>query len=241
MSSRIRPFPIVGLHGAPALVPPGSTLASFQKAIDCGATMLAAAVRTTADGVPVVDHEAMRGWNGEETPLRKRAWAEWQAYTADTDTPLASLTEFLALACQQRVGVLLDVREAGVEGALARAVRPSGLPMSDLLVCAPTPESRRTLRVLDPRIPQALLLEADAGVSVDAKLLASLDTDAVCWAGKLITPPVVKVLRLRGILVYAWDVDLLDEMRRLRDGCGVDGIATHLPDLLAALPPAAPK
>ena len=39
------------------------------------------------------------------------------------------------------------------------------------------------------------------------------------------------MLHLRGILVYAWTVDLADDMRRLRD-MGVDGIITNCPDVL---------
>ena len=126
---------------------------------------------------------------------------------------------------------MLDFKEPGSEALLARAIRRSGFPLDSLLVAGASEASRRLLRGLDPRIPLSLTLDFEAAPPVDAKLLAEVDTDAVTWHHRLLTPAIVKVLHLRGILVYAWTVDLVDDMRRLRD-MGVDGIITNSPDVL---------
>jgi len=235
MASRIRLFPIVGHRGAPVFLPPGNTLESLRKAVDMGAQAVSVNVRSTRDEVLVVYHAAARRLDGVETPIREHPFARWQCYTADTDLPLTPLAEVLDWAKHAQIGLMLDFAEAGTEAALARAIRQSGMPFDSLLVVGAEDASRQTLRSLDPRIPLAHTLAPEDDVSVDARLLASLDTDAVTWHSRLLTPAIVRVLHLREIVVYGWQVDLRDEMLRLRKTCAVDGIVTNLPDLLATL------
>lgn len=235
MASRIRAFPIVGHRGAPVFLPPGNTLESLRKAVDMGAQAVSVNVRSTRDEILVMYHAAARLLDGTDTSLREHTFARWQSYTADTDLPLVPLAEVLAWAKDSGIGLMLDFAETGTEAALARAIRQSGLAGDSLLVVGADKASRQTLRALDPRIALAHTLAPTDHVAVDARLLASLDTDAVAWHSRLLTPAVVKVLHLREILVYGWQVDLRDELLRLRDACAVDGIVTNLPDLLAGL------
>ena len=234
MALRIRPFFIVGHRGAPQLVPPGNTVASLRKAVEVGAQMLEVDVRRTRDDVLVLDHEAVRLVAGQEVPISAQSYGQWRDYTAETDAPMATLGDAFQIASQAGVGLMLDFKEAGSENLVARAVRGSGFPLDRLLVAGANESSRRILRGLDPRIPLSLSLDFDAGLRVDAKMLADVDTDAVTWNYRLLTPGIVKVLHLRGILVYAWTVDLVDDFHRLRDA-GVDGIITNSPDLLCSL------
>ncbi|MBV9848688.1 MAG: glycerophosphodiester phosphodiesterase [Armatimonadetes bacterium] len=234
MASRIRPFFIVGHRGAPQLMPPGNTVASLHKAVEVGAQMLEVDVRRTRDDVLVLDHEAVRWVAGQETPLSAQSYAQWRDYTAETDAPLATLDDAFLIASEAGVGLMLDFKEPGTENLVARAIRRSGFPLDRLLVAGAGEASRRTLRGLDPRIPLSLSLDVETAPPIDARLLAALDTDAVTWHYRLLTPAVVKVLHLRGILVYVWTVDLTDDMRRMRD-MGVDGIITNSPDLLRSL------
>ncbi len=233
MASRIQPFLSVAHHGAPVLSPPGSTLASLQRAVEVGAQMLSLDVRVTRDDVLVIDHEAVRLLDGQELPLRARPFPRWQAYTADTDAPLLTLSDAFTFALSHETGLMLHLREPGTETLLARAIRQSGFPMERLLVCGADAPARKTLRVLDPRIPLGLTLESEDAGRIDAQFLAKIDTDAVLWHARLLTPAIVNVLRLREIVVYAGPVDLMEEMRRVRAHCQVDGIVTTMPDLLA--------
>ncbi len=235
MAARIRAFPIVGHRGAPVLCPPGNTLESLQCAVDVGADMVSVNVRATQGETLVVYHAALRLLDGVETLLREHPFARWQAYTADTELPLLPLADVMAWARQGRVGLMLDFQEPGTEAALARAVRRSGLPMDSVLVCGAERASRQMLRSLDPRIPLSTSPAPEDRTVMDAARLAALDTDAVTWPSRLLAPAIVKVLHLREILVYGWEVDLREEMLRLRDTCGVDGIVTNLPDMLHAL------
>ena len=235
MTSRIQIYSIIGHRGAPMLLPPGNTLASLQRAVEAGAQMLEVDVRSTADQILVTDHEAVRYFNGEETPLRERTYKEWKGLPSDMDVPLPTLSEVFAFARKEHVGLMLDFKEPGMEASLARAIRQSGLPMERLLVAGADDTSRRIFRALDPRIPLSLSLDIEEVSTVTSKLPAQIDTDAVTWHHKLLTPPIVKVLQMRGIVVYAGTINLADEMRRLIHVCKVNGVMTDSPDVLKTI------
>ena len=235
MSPQIKPFFIVGHRGAPSLVPPGNTLGSLRRAIEVGAQMVEVDVRRTRDDVLVIDHEAVRYYEGQETAICERSLAQWRSKADETTGALDTLEDVFALVRTAGVGLMLDFKEPGTEALLARAVRRSGLPLSHLLVAGADDASRKILRGLDPRIPLSLTLDVEQAARISAKLLAELDTEAVTWNYRLLKPPLVEILHRRGILVYAWTVDLSEDMRRMRDACKVDGIITNCPDLLKNL------
>lgn len=235
MALPIKSFPIVGHRGAPSLVPPGNTLESLSRAIQVGAHMIEVDVRHTLDDVLVIDHEAVRMFGGHETPIRERSLAQWNQNASETQAALPRLDEVFALVRQTGVGLMMDFKEPGTEALLARAIRQSGLPLSHLVVSGADDTSRKILRGLDPRIPLSLTLDVEQAARIDARLLAELDTEAVTWHHRLLKSPLVDILRRRGIIVYAWTVDLAEDMRRMRNACKVDGIITNFPDLLRTL------
>jgi glycerophosphoryl diester phosphodiesterase len=234
MGSRIRSYSNIGHRGAPVLVPPGNTLASLRKALDVGAQMLEVDVRRTRDDVLVINHDAVRMVAGQETALEALTYAEWQAYTEDTEAPLTALEPVFDLVARSRAGLMLDFKEPGTEALVARAVRASGLPMERILIAGASESSRRILRALDPRIPLSLSLGSESTATFDANFLAEIDTDAVTWHHRLFTAGIVKALLARDLRVYAWTVNLTEDMRRLR-AMGVTGIITDSPDLLRLL------
>lgn len=197
--------------------------------------MLMVDVRRTRDDVLVIDRDAVRMIDDREVALRDRPYADWLRRTSDTDAPITKLDEAFSVAASGRVGLILDLREPGTEALLARAIRQSGLPLTGILVATSDETSRTIIRGLDPRIPLSHSLRAEDSAKVNAKLLGEIDTAAVTWHFRLITPAVVKVLRARGIRVFCWPVDLAEDMRRMRDTCVVDGIITNFPDVLSGL------
>lgn len=232
MDLTLRPFPIVAHRGATFLVPPGNTLASLYRAVEAGAQMLEVDVRRTRDDVLVLDHENVHLVDGVEVPLRDRSFTHWQRHGGDWGAALTTLDEAIELASQAGVGLMLDFKEAGTEALLARTLRRSGFPLDALLVAGAGETSRRILRGLDPRIPLSLTLDMDQGHLITPALLMDLDTDAVTWHHRLLTPSLVEILHRRDKLVYAWTVDLSEDMRRMSNVCRVDGIITNSPDVL---------
>ncbi len=235
MASELRAFPIVGHRGAPFLEPPGNTLVSLRRAVEAGALMLEVDVRRTRDDVLILDHENVHLLDGVEVPLRDRSFSQWRQHGGDWGTALVTLEDALAFAMDAQVGLMLDFKEPGTEGMIARAVRKSRFPLSSLLVAGAGETSRRILRGLDPRIPLSLTLDMDDGQLITSRLLLELDTEAVTWHHRLLTPQLVEILHRRDILVYAWTVDLTEDMRRMIEVCRVDGIITNSPDLLKSI------
>ena len=235
MASELRAFSIVGHRGAPFQVPPGNTLASLRRAVDIGAEMLEVDVRRTRDDVLVLDQENVHLMGGEEKPLRDYSFRHWRQHGGEWGATLTPLDDVFLLANECGVGLILDFKEPGTEAMLARAIRASGFPLDSLLVAGAGDTSRKILRGLDPRIPLSMTLEMEEAPRVTSKLLLEVDTEAVTWHYRLLTPSIVEILHRRDILVYAWTVDLAEDMRRMRHICKVDGIITNTPDVLKAL------
>lgn len=235
MSSELRAFSIVGHRGAPFLEPPGNTLASLRRAVEAGAQMLEVDVRRTRDDALILDHENVHLLDGVEVPLRDRSFSQWRQHGGEWSHSLLTLEEALAFALEAEVGLMLDFKEPGTEGMIARAVRKSRFPLSSLLVAGAGEISRRILRGLDPRIPLSLTLDSDEASLITPRLLLELDTEAVTWHHRLLTPQLVEILHRRDILVYAWTVDLTEDMRRMIEVCHVDGIITNSPDMLQSI------
>lgn len=235
MASRIPSYAIIGHRGAPRLVPPGNTLESLARAIEVGAQMLEVDVRATRDNALVLDHESSRRINGCHIAISERTYNEWQAHAAEPGLPLTRLDDVFTLVRSTDIALMLDFKQPGIEALLVDAMRSSGIPYDRILVPGANAASRQILRSLDPDIPLSLSLDAGAKPSLTARILAEIDTEAVTWHHALITRPIVAALRERGIVVYTWTVDKKADMLRLRDECGVDGIITNTPELLASL------
>lgn len=233
--SRIRTFLRIGYRGAAGLCPPGNTMASLRRALEVGASMLQVDVRATSDNILVLSHEAVRMVDEHEVPIADRRLAEWQKLSQSTDSPIAALDEVFALARQAKCGLLIMLREHGIENLLARALRQCEISAQMLLVGVPSENSRVVMNALDPNLPLAHVLDADQAKEAGPAVVGKLQTDAVVWAPTLITRERVRALKTQGIVVYTGPVYLVEEMRRLRDDCGVDGIITGYPDILAAI------
>lgn len=212
--------------------PPGNTLPSLRRAVEVGAQMLTGDVRRTRDDVLILDHENVHLLDGEEVPLRDRTLTQWRQNGGEWGAALLTLEEVLALAHEAGIGLMLDFKAPGAEGLLARVIRKSGFPLHSLLIAGAGETSRRILRGLDPRIPLSHTLEMEDAAKITPSLLLALDTDAVTWHHRLLTPALVEILHRRDKLVYAWNVELTEDMRRMHHVCRVDGIVTNSPDML---------
>ncbi len=234
-SQRVKSHYCIGYGGAPGIEPPGHTAESLRKALEVGASMLHVEVRATRDNELVAAPSLQRELNGEAVFLHDHSLAEWRRLTDDEQHPILPLDEVFALAARTHCGLLLDLREAGLENGLARKLKASGLASENLLIATDSDVSRQVLRSLNPRLPLAHRFRMDHQAEITPKLLHSLDTHAVVWPSSVITRNLCRILKAKGTLVYAGGVNLAHEMRRLTAECGIDGISTRYPDLLLTL------
>src|SRR5258708_21647552 len=116
---------VIGHRGAMAYAPE-NTLASFREARRRGATWVEIDVKLTADGVPIVMHDA--------SLKRTMGVDRLVAQTAAADLPAAVPTFEAAIACFAELGLGCNVESKPCEGRQAETAR---VPVRSLGPCRP--------------------------------------------------------------------------------------------------------
>jgi glycerophosphoryl diester phosphodiesterase len=197
-----------------------NTTASFRSAIAAGADAVELDVRLTADGVPVVIHDATlkRLW-GHDRPLAALTAGDVARLTGGGVPDLAA-----ALAVTAPVRTLIDLpdRSAAVARAALEAVRAAGAA-GRVAYCGDV-AALRAVRAAD----------ADAEIWLTWKrtarprpaLLAELRPAWLNYRFGLLTADTVARARDDGYRVAAWTADAPRTMRRLL-ALGVQSITTN--------------
>jgi glycerophosphoryl diester phosphodiesterase len=236
-----RPW-VIAHRGASAAYPE-NTAAAFRGARRLGADAVEFDVRRTADGAPVVHHDAVVPGVGPiismtAAQLRRRApllptleealdacagmWVDVEVKNSprdpDWDPGHALVTP--VVECLQAAGLL--------ESAMASSFHPEVLARTRRL--APTLALGWLVEEWMP--PEAALAEAAAaGYQAFLPPAALLAGDAA--------PRLIAAAHQAGLQLICWTVDDPAEGRRLA-AAGIDGVATNRPDLLAGSLGAAP-
>lgn len=240
---------------------PENTMAAFERAVRLGAEALEFDVRLTADGVPVVHHDATLDRTTDATgPVGARTVAELRAvdagarFTADggrtfpfrgRGVRVPTLDE--VLGAWPDTPVLIEVKEAGASAAVRESLDRHGAAgravVASFLDAAVAPFRGSPYATGAARGDVARLLAATlAGVVVRPPYqLASVPRR---YNG--LPLPVVRfarALRPAGVPVSVWTVDDPDEARALWEG-GVSGMVSNDPgallDVRANVPPTVP-
>jgi glycerophosphoryl diester phosphodiesterase len=229
---RARPA-IVGHRGAPGLAP-DNTLAGFEAAIAHGADAIELDVRRDGAGLLVVAHRRRSARRGQ--PLR-----------------FDEALEFIANRTRAEIGLLVDVKEPGIERDVAAAVGAAGLGARTVacarevsVLCAlegSEPALRRAWSLKRPRHAAAARLgppHRDVPAAVGVVLRRGL-AGAVSVHRSLATGALVETAHEAGGEVYVWGIDRLAQARRLV-ALDVDALVVDDPrayhDLVGARAPA---
>jgi glycerophosphoryl diester phosphodiesterase len=227
----------IGNRGAGGSCPPGNTIESIAAGLNAHADMIEVDVRGTKDHVLLLSQSNVQHYYGKEVAYNERDYAEWETYFADHEESAITLQSALEFLETKRCGILLDVKEPGLENALARVLRAVSIDPARILLALPSDNSRVVFRALNPNLPIAHKIEAHHTVKVTPAMIDDLKTEAVFWHPKAVTFERVERLHKRGIIVYAGPANLAHEMKRLKLQCEVDGIASDLPEILASVCP----
>lgn len=253
---RFRPQPLVWpplniAHRGAAGEAPENTLAAFELAARQGADGIELDVHLTADGVPVIMHDARldrttsgTGRVGGETlaSLRRLDAGSWfngrfpskaRARYAGLKIPL--LAEALDWARRRKCLVYIEIKQglrvyAGIEEKVLAEVERSGAADFSTVISFHRPTLRR-LRRMDSRIALGIdftrpLLAIRRAKSLRARSLL------VHWA--FTSRRFIRRAHRAGIRVLVWDLDQPQWMRRkLLDG--VDGVITRYPAKFAEI------
>lgn len=229
---------IIGHAGAAGLAPE-NTLAAIRAALAHGAGGVEVDVRATADGVPVLLHDETvdRTTDGTgridtlpfATARHLDAARLWRGRAACYE-PLPGVASVLREVAGRAL-VCLEVKPAGIEEAVVRAVIEAGA-LSWAEVHSFLPEVIAAARSIEPRLTTALVAgdERPAG-PVEAALRLGANGLSLAHRRALAEPALLARARDAGLRVYAWTVDDADTARRLID-LGVEAIITNRPDLM---------
>jgi glycerophosphoryl diester phosphodiesterase len=239
--------PVAGLflyaHRGASADAPENTLAAFRRAIAAGADGVELDVHLSADGVPMVIHDATLGRTTDGDgrvgayPAAELALLDagsW--FAADyAGEPVPTLSEVLDLLAG-KLRINIEIKDAAA--ALATLDALADFPGAEVILSAFDRAALHALRGVDRRIPLALLSDGGGWHRLLAEARA-LNASALHLRADLVRRPLVARFREAGLPVYAWTVDVPGEARSLARA-GVAGLFTNDPAGLRAGCPRAP-
>jgi glycerophosphoryl diester phosphodiesterase len=234
--------PIIGHRGAAARAPE-NTLAGLRRAKTLGCRWIEFDVRLTADGVPVLCHDARldRTTDGSgavaihsAATLRKYDAGRWFG-PAFAGERVPTLDEALLLAAELGLGANIEIksdrgREYATAAAVAAALERLGRAAPPVLVSSFLVAALALLQDLAPQLPRSVLFRlVPRGWLDTARRLGCV---AVGADHRRLRPRRVKAIREAGFLVTAYTVN--DPARaRLLYSWGVTSVFSDAPDIIA--------
>lgn len=243
--------PLVFAHRGGCALGPENTLAAFDLGMQAGADGLELDVHLSADGVPVVHHDAtLDRTTAESGPLAARTAAQLARVDAgcrfagggtfpfrNQGVGIPSLRDVLRQYPGVRLIVEMKVDSREMGEAVAREVRAAG---AGDRVCAAGYGARSAAAA------RAALPDMACSASHDEVRLAAYRTWArwpvrraryggyqvpeVTGLLRIVSPRFVRYAHEGGLKVQVWTVDEEADMRRLL-AWGVDGLISNRPDL----------
>lgn len=222
----------VWAHRGSAAAASENTLEAFRAARVHGADGVELDVRSTADGVLVVHHDAVLG---DGRPLALVTAAHLPPWLPTLE---AALDECRGLTVDVEVKNLptevgFDPDEGTAAGA-ARLILHMGLA-AHTVVSAFSMAAIDAARAAAPGVRTGWLTLAGYDQLDAVTLAADRGHAALHPRHEAVTPELVAAAHRRGLAVHAWTVDDPDDVRRVA-ACGADAVITNVvPTALAAL------
>jgi glycerophosphoryl diester phosphodiesterase len=243
--ARGRPPLVVAHRGASGLAPE-NTLAAFRLAVELGSPAVECDVHLTADGAPIVIHDATldrtTSGSGEVAgqPMdRLRALDAGSWFGPDfSGERLPTLDETLDV-CAGRARVFVELKRGGgpalVEAALDAIARAT---TTEVAVISFGPEEVREVARRRPDLPLGFLIgrgpALQAGPERSAEMVRELGAWFLSPEHGVVDAAFVAAARAAGLPLSVWTVDEPDRMRVVAE-LGVDAITTNRPDLALEL------
>ncbi len=236
--------PLVIAHRGDSAHCPENTLAAFASAAAAGADGIELDVRLSADGIPVVCHDAtLARFGGGTRRLSRRTFADlgrdsvgaWFAARFASEripTLAAALSSFPGLVCIELKaggGLGAPQRDRRLAAAVVQVVVRARATARVQLLCF-APSVLAELARLAPRLPRVRNAErapVDPGSWLDLQAAAALQ--AVCVDQRVLSAALVAAARARGLRIFAYGCNTPQELARVR---------RHAPDALLTDRPA---
>jgi glycerophosphoryl diester phosphodiesterase len=210
---------------------------SFQKAQELGADMIEIDIRTTADDVPVVAHDAsLKRLYGMDALISELTLQELQAHIESN--PIMTFAETVALSHKLRLGLYLDIKELSWAAALSVfETLDKHHHVQNTIFGSFRPDHLAEIKAQRPDAVTSILFNS---IHVDPVALAqSIRADYVhpCWESrsetphKLLTPQWIDSVRDAKLGIVCWHEERPSEIAALQ-ALGVDAICSDTPELL---------
>jgi len=216
---------------------PENTLAAFIKAAELGADMVELDVHTSAEGVPVVIHDAdlSRTTNGKGM-VSWHPLSELKKLDAGNGETIPTLKEAVACCQEHGLGLYLELKSGFAVVPVVELIQQQELYHA-VIVTSFRPDWLAHVKKLDADIISSVLFGAtniDAvalAEAVDAQYLHPAWENQAPEPHRLLTPEWIAKVRAAGLGIICWHEERPSEIAALRR-LGVDGICSNAPELL---------
>jgi glycerophosphoryl diester phosphodiesterase len=245
--------PAIFAHRGGCALGPENTLAAFDVGLQAGADGLELDVRLSADGLPVVHHDAtLDRTTSHAGPLAAHTAAELAQvdagcrFTRDGEFPfrergvgIPSLRDVLDRYRDAPIVIEMKVDSAEMGEAVARDVRLTGA-IDRVCIAGYGARSAAAARAALPGVATSAT-HAEVRLAVYRGLAGwpVREAEYGCYQVperngivRIVSPRFVRDAHEAGLKVQVWTVDREPDMRRLLEW-GVDGLITNRPDLAA--------
>jgi glycerophosphoryl diester phosphodiesterase len=233
--NRSNRFLNIGHRGAAALARE-NTVASFRKAIACGADAIEFDVRKTIDGVLVLFHDRTITTEKGRRPVSTLTFDELTGAAALWSYTIPTLEEILR-GFGDRIPMFIEIKARGFEVEVVSALKkfkPAFPPMISSFL----PWIVGRIKALDENLDTGLIFGRERTYRLGLftrpvlrRMIKSLAINSIHLEESQVNPRLVGRLVDNGLKIFVWTVDNEDSMRKLIYN-RVNGIITNKPDLL---------
>lgn len=229
---------------------PENTLASFRKAIECGAQGCEMDIRQTKDGVIVVSHDdSAKRAAGVDLKIADATYAELckldfskvnKKFTPFKGEKIPTFEETLKLLKGTSCRPVIEVKASGFEEEVIKTIRRFGLEKTAVIIDFSEKRVKK-FRQLGPEICCAWLCSYKKGEMTSAqkadrvlKTLKDCGTNVVDINFGDLDPEFLAKMKAAGIHVWCWTVDNPKMIQKCLDW-KMESITTNRPDLVLDL------
>jgi glycerophosphoryl diester phosphodiesterase len=228
-------------HRGASAYEPENTLRAFERAIEMGATMIELDVHLSADGHPVIIHDARleRTTNGTGL-VPNLTLKEIRRFDAGLGERVPTLAEAIDVV-RGRAQLYIELKGQFTPQPVVETLRATDFVdqaiLGSFFIWLP-----QKAKFLEPAVRTSVLIPwrmRDANFA-DWALAVEADYVHPCWETgsttphELLTPEMIAGFREKGLGVVVWHEERPNELRELVR-LDVDGICTNTPDLLSAI------
>lgn len=210
---------------------PENTLVSFEKAIEMGADGIELDVHLSLDGHLVVIHdETIDRTTSGKGIVNQLTLAELKSVRINEKYEIPTLEEVLDLI-NQRCFVNIELKNQDTAEKVAQLIEhyisDKKWKNNDFIVSSFDWNALQQVRFLNDDIRIGVLTETDMDLAIS--FARFMKAEALHPDFQLLTNEYVSTIKEKGILVFPWTVNEIDDIQKMKD-FGVDGIITDYLD-----------